>query len=943
MSSRGPDGHGLWTDERRTVALAHRRLSIIDLSAAANQPMEVAGVHITFNGEIFNFRELRSDLERRGASFRTNSDTEVLLQMYRAYGRDMVSRLRGMFAFAIWDTAKRELLLARDAFGIKPLYYFDDGSSLRFASQVKALLAGGAVSRIPDAAGHVGYFLWGFVPEPFTLYKEIKALPAGHILTVSLHGGRTRIEEYFSVRREFEANGPQTFASRNERIDYLKEAFDKSIKRHLIADVPVGIFLSSGADSVSIAMRAAASAEARLGAVTLGFKDQTPQAFDESGAASRIAARIRLNHSVAEINASDFLACMDHLRLSMDQPSIDGVNSYLVSRAAAQGGMKVALSGLGGDELLSGYPSFSDLPRSVRAFSPLRSMPLFGKGFRAATARMISLATSPKYASVIEFGGTMEGAYLLRRGLYMPWELGNVLDDEIAIEGLKNLQTLPRLRDSLPVGGTDTQKVAALELAWYMRNQLLRDSDWAGMAHSLEIRVPFVDVDLFRSLARMHGPKGEVPTKSELLDACVPTDVKGLLAQKKTGFAIPIDRWVKQLGLVDHTERGMRGWARTVYQWHWPTASKHAKRRVLVFRIGNLGDSLVAMPAIGEVRRQLPEASLALLSNRHSSESKAVSSWDVLGPTGWFDNQFSYDSDAKGLKAVCEVVRLTREIRRYRPTEVVNLSPKRSAGQARRDEIYFRRILGIPIRGASNVPAIITNGHSEPEWKRLKRVVGGDAPVSFALPIRSAERARAESVLVGVARSGGFPVIAIGPGSKMQAKRWPTERFEELGLRLLAQYPKAMLLVLGGPEDRALGEALCQKWGERCLNLAGHLSIYGSAALLERCHLYVGNDTGTMHLAAMVGTRCVAIFSARDVPGAWDPFGQYHTILRRQIECSGCMLETCVSRQNECLRLISVGDVLESVTNQVVLVQRAQEAGEFKHTREGGGAYEFPG
>ena len=362
MAARGPDGAGQWLSPCGSAGLAHRRLSIIDLSAAAAQPMAASDrrLHIVFNGEIYNYRELRAELQAAGAAFRSTSDTEVLLELYRRFGRDMLPRLRGMFAFALWDVERRSLLLARDPFGIKPLYLSDDGKVLQVASQVKALLAGGAIDTRPDPAGHAGFFLWGHVPEPHTLYRGIRALPAGGWLWATADGGRTE-------GRFFDLPGELSAARAGAGVG-LREALVDSVRAHLIADVPVGVFLSGGLDSTTLA--ALASEAATVKTVTLGFDEFAGSARDEVPLAQAVARQVGSDHLTRRIRAADFAAARDGILAAMDQPSIDGVNTWLVARAARECGLKVALSGVGGDELFGGYDTFRRVPR-LAAWPPL--------------------------------------------------------------------------------------------------------------------------------------------------------------------------------------------------------------------------------------------------------------------------------------------------------------------------------------------------------------------------------------------------------------------------------------------------------------------------------------------------------------------------------------------------------------------------------------------
>jgi len=366
MTARGPDGEGHWTSDDGRVGLAHRRLAIIDLSDAGAQPMVyrpggAAGpaYHITYNGEIYNFRALRAELEAEGARFQSESDTEVLLHLYHRDGAGMVERLRGMFALAIWDEARRGMLLARDPFGIKPLYYADDGRSLRIASQVKALHAGGRAGSGVNAAGHVGFFLMGVVPEPHTLYADIKALPAGSTLWVD-ENGPAAPRRYYDLAARLR-QPPEITATD------LREALLDSVRHHFVSDVEVGVFLSAGLDSTTLTGLASEIKGAELRTLTLAFDEYTGTAQDEAPLARRVADLYGTRHHEVRLQADEFAAERDNLLTAMDQPTVDGVNVYFVARAAAQAGLKVVLSGTGGDELFAGYNVFERVPATHRA------------------------------------------------------------------------------------------------------------------------------------------------------------------------------------------------------------------------------------------------------------------------------------------------------------------------------------------------------------------------------------------------------------------------------------------------------------------------------------------------------------------------------------------------------------------------------------------------
>jgi len=561
MAARGPDAAGLWRDAEGRAALGHRRLAIIDPSPAGDQPMasEDGRLRIVLNGEIYNFRRLRRELEDHGVVFRTRTDTEVLLHLYRHHGAAMVDRLRGMYAFALHDSERGGLLLARDPLGIKPLYLADDGRTLRAASQVRALLAGGGVASDPEPAGHVGFFLWGHVPEPYTLYRAIRALPAGATLWIGTDGAR-RLDRRFAV-------GPEIARLAAEAEDGrpppdLAAALRESVADHYVADVPVAVFLSAGIDSAALVGLSRDVAPAGgVTALTLAFAESVGTPDDELPGAAATAVGYGAEHHAETVSGHAFRERLGALLEAMDQPSIDGVNTWLVSALAAQRGLKVALSGLGGDELFAGYPGFRDIPRAVRWLSWATRVPGVARGFRRLAAPVCRRLTSPKWASLLEFGGSWEGAYLLRRGLFMPWELPGMLDPDLVRAGWRELQPLARLAESRAGVPADGPIVATMELDWYLRGQLLRDADWAGMAHSVEVRTPYCDVELFRAVAR-HWVRGHRPGKSVLADSPSAPLPAALLHRPKTGFVVPLRDWLGEAGGA----RGLRGWAGLVHR-----------------------------------------------------------------------------------------------------------------------------------------------------------------------------------------------------------------------------------------------------------------------------------------------------------------------------------------------------------------------------------------
>lgn len=339
---------------------------------------------------------------------------------------------------------------------------------------------------------------------------------------------------------------------------------------------------------------------------------------------------------------------------------------------------------------------------------------------------------------------------------------------------------------------------------------------------------------------------------------------------------------------------------------------------ILVFRIGQLGDSLISLPAISAIRQRHPAHRLVLLTETQATASGYVSSWDVLGPTGWFDDVVYYEPTPNLVKRLRTMLMLARNIRKLNLEIVYDLAPERTIHQSRRDRFFFRRLAGIKdYRGGGFLckPPRNPDGklpRIEPEWRRLLHVVDAEPSTGFCLDLSQTEQRQGHELLQHFGLDAGARVLAVGPGSKMPAKVWPQERFIELGKRLLADDPELNLLVVGGREDAPIGDALCVAWGKRARNLAGRSSIYVSAAVLRHCAAYVGNDAGVMHLAAMVGVSCVGLFSARDYPGQWEPYGAGHACLRHETDCAGCMRTVC-PYDNKCLGLISVDEVERAV------------------------------
>jgi asparagine synthase (glutamine-hydrolysing) len=548
MQARGPDAVGYWRDPQAGLSFGHCRLSVIDLDTRANQPMSTDdGRHvIVFNGEIYNFRELRRSLEGKVETFRTHSDTEVLLKLYRQEGESMLSRLRGMFAFAIWDRQTRSVFLARDPYGIKPLYIARGRKGWLFASQVKALLASGLVDRAPDSVGQAGFWLLGSVPEPRTWFRDIRALPAGTWCRLTDVGTHIDSQCYWDIADAWR-EAPECRITAAEAQEVVRAAVAKSVEQHLVADVPVGVFLSGGIDSGSLAGLMKDCGAASIEGVTIAFNEFKGKHEDEVPAASAIARQYGIRHHVRTVTRHEFEADLPNILSSMDQPSIDGINTWYASKAVAELGLKVVISGVGGDELFYGYQSFRQLPALVSRWRMLDGIPGVRPLADIALAQLARRSGNERWRWLTRQADSLYGAYWLRRGLFTPDELPGLMEPGLAVEALQELDPaslVESLAGNLPRDGMAA--VGQIESMAYLRNQLLRDSDWASMAHSVELRTPLVDAWLLRDLMPVLRSFGRLKGKG-LLAASPALSLSDEITQRvKTGFGVPLGVWKKE-------------------------------------------------------------------------------------------------------------------------------------------------------------------------------------------------------------------------------------------------------------------------------------------------------------------------------------------------------------------------------------------------------------
>lgn len=575
---RGPDDEGveIVSEGSPAVVLGHRRLSIIDLSPAGHQPMRdpLSGSTIVFNGEIYNFMELRRELEAEGCAFRSRSDTEVILKAVDQWGEAAVSRLRGIFAFAIWRRGG-ELLLARDPLGVKPLYFRANAAELIFASEVRALIRGGVSPRI-DALGLTSYLAYGSVQEPVTILQGVNSLAPGALAV--WRPGRYRETLYWDVP----AMPRQACASARESEERVAAGAAEAVRAQLVSDVPIGVFLSGGIDSSVIAALAQKAARGPVRTVSIVFDE--PE-FDERIYARAAAARIGTEHVEVTLEGKGVRDGLDAAMDAFDLPSMDGLNTYFVSQATRGAGLTVALSGLGGDELFGGYDGYWKALLAERAAAlarPILSPQRMGRwrgsltGFRSPRSlrRVVEACTNPVHP------------YLATRRVFDSGQIEALLPQEMAsAAGAWEAALFSKISESAS-GYDAVTRASIFEMRTYMRSTLLRDTDQMSMAHALEVRVPLLDQHLVELALSIDGPHKvdreqpkpllTRPLRDLLPDECV--------HRPKRGFVLPFARWLR--GPLREVVKGALLPSRD--EEVWPLLPRGVERAWLAFERGQM-------------------------------------------------------------------------------------------------------------------------------------------------------------------------------------------------------------------------------------------------------------------------------------------------------------------------------------------------------------------
>jgi asparagine synthase (glutamine-hydrolysing) len=541
---RGPDDDGqhIWSPAERQAfaAFTHRRLAIIDLSPAAHQPMHTPDglFTIIFNGEIYNYRSLRKELETEGVEFRSHSDTEVLLQLYARRGADCLKWLRGMFAFAVRNNESGEVFLARDPLGIKPLYYYQAAKQFVFASELRAVMASGLMPRRLSRPGLLSYLQNGSISGPVTIIDKIHLLPPGHFMRVRPREDGSISIECRNYAVDLIANGNAiTGLQRDAAVEALREALKESVRVHLESDVPLGPFLSGGMDSSAIVALMSAVSKEKPSTFSVVFHEER---FSEAVHARQVANTFGTIHHEILLGQDRLFEMLPAAVSAEDQPTMDGINTYVVSKAVREAGITVALSGLGGDELFGGYPTF----RRAQRLQTATHFPIAVRGAVSSVGRLVwnRSRQQDKLWQLLESDGSPQMACAVSRQLLSEHELELVLG-KTRDEPAQNGQGANQPFDD----GDFFNAVSRYELSGYMANTLLRDTDSMSMAHSLEVRVPFIDVEIVRLVLSLPGTwkqngGRQKPLLQDALGDLLPPEI---VSRPKMGFSLPFQDWIQ--------------------------------------------------------------------------------------------------------------------------------------------------------------------------------------------------------------------------------------------------------------------------------------------------------------------------------------------------------------------------------------------------------------
>lgn len=532
MKHGGPDAEGVYLDNEFPLALGHRRLSFLDLSAAANQPMSDCDnqLQIVFNGEIYNFKDLKSELQLKGFYFKTGSDTEVILKAYQHWGKQCFQKFNGMFAIAIFDKRSSQLILARDHAGIKPLYYSKLANRFYFASEVKAFKA--LHSQWQENETWKIYLLtFGHIPQPATTLTNVFALKKGTLMVVDVTSLSITEETFCAFTFQ------SVITSLTEAVSVVKQQVESAVERHLIADAPIGLFLSGGLDSSLLTLLAHRTLNQNLHTISITFNEEQ---FSEARYQKLVIDKTGANHSSCLVTDHEFFSSLPDIMQAMDQPSIDGINSYFICKYARKSGLKAVLSGIGADELFGGYDSFNRTDK----INLLRRIPNFAFGLAE------NMPDSKKRKLAFLRRKDLLGGYLLHRGLNTPHQVAAILNCSI--------KQVNQAIDQVSVPQSHEIKDGRDQVSWldqnlYMQNQLLKDTDYMSMWFGLEVRVPFLDKELMQAVHSIApGIKYHSAIKKHLLVKAFADVLPNEISyRRKQGFIFPFKNWITSVQTSD--------------------------------------------------------------------------------------------------------------------------------------------------------------------------------------------------------------------------------------------------------------------------------------------------------------------------------------------------------------------------------------------------------
>ena len=555
--SRGPDDRGTWSNNDKNIFFGHTRLSVIDLTKNGKQPFLSYDkkISLIFNGEIYNFKDLKKILIQKNYIFASNTDTEVILHSYLEWGIDFIDKLRGMFSIAIWDENLKKLFLIRDQFGIKPLYYSADSNFFCFSSSIKSLINSKLVSNKRSSKSLTNYLLWGNTKDPDTIYDKIKSVEKGTYVVVD-QNNNFFIKRYSDLIENIQNIEGYNFSDKDEAKSYLKEIIHETVNYHLNSDANLGLALSSGLDSNLILDNIKPEFNEKIKTLTVDFNiDGTIK--DEIEIAKKFSLEKKIFHKVVNLDQLNIKQELKYFFNEMDTPSNDGFNTYILSKLAKDNNVKVLLTGIGADEIFMGYPSFNrakkylNILKLISKFNykkmPKKTVAYFVKKFNF----------NPKNSEIFDIKSLLD-LFLLSRRLFLDDEVKEILYEYQQDIDNNRLPPLTVHQDFYKL--ETNQQLMYLEIEHYLCPKLLKDSDWASMANSVELRTPFVDWEFFKKYLKLFKSNVTVDKKFiyETFKNSLPKELEN---RKKSGFGIPHNYLLKEIGHKTYSKNGLKDWS----------------------------------------------------------------------------------------------------------------------------------------------------------------------------------------------------------------------------------------------------------------------------------------------------------------------------------------------------------------------------------------------